>query len=135
MAGLTVLTDAGLEAIRAKGLDLDITPDAIGKLLARYHLFQQVVTVPGNIVEAGVYRGAGLFLWAGLLELFAPRSKRRVVGFDTFTGFPDNLSLAADRDSVRRIKWESQAFAPRTAPEVQETADVLGVASVWSFRH
>jgi hypothetical protein len=125
--GLMLATVAGLDAIRSKGLALDITPEAVGKLLARYHLFQQVLTVPGNIVEAGVYRGAGLFLWAGLLELFAPRSKRRIVGFDTFTGFPENLSLAADRDSVRRITGEPESFAQRTAADVQRAADLLGV--------
>jgi len=121
------LDTASRELLRAKGLDLDVPLDVVGKLLARCHLFQQVVTLPGEIVEAGVYRGAGMFLWANLLELLAPGSRRRVIGFDTFEGFPEDLSRDHDRASIERIARDSGAYVPRSATEVEATAERLGI--------
>ncbi len=74
-----------------------------------------------------MYRGAGLFLWANLLELLAPGSRRRVVGFDTFNGFPSGLSRAVDRVSTRRIMGDPDAFAPRSADEIRAAARRLGI--------
>lgn len=62
--------------------------DRLTKILSRYELFKQAVELPGDIVEAGVAKGAGLLYWAKLLQIFAPVSKRKVVGFDTFADFP-----------------------------------------------
>jgi len=59
-------------------------PDRLQKILARYELFKMASTVPGDIVECGVFKGSGVYLWAKLLCLFAPLSERRVVGFDFF---------------------------------------------------
>ena len=58
------------------------------RFLAHYELYRKVKSLPGNIVECGVYRGAGLFTWAKLLEIFhAGDRTRRVFGFDNFAGF------------------------------------------------
>ena len=39
------------------------------KFLAHYELFKQVVDLPGDIVELGVYRGTTLMNWANFLEI------------------------------------------------------------------
>lgn len=59
-------------------------PDRLQKILARYELFKQASEVPGDIVECGVFKGSGVYLWAKLLLLFSPLSERRIVGFDFF---------------------------------------------------
>src|SRR5262249_21725496 len=58
------------------------------RFLAHYELFRQVMHLPGDIVELGVYRGASLLSWANFLEIrnMGDRHKR-VVGFDNFAGF------------------------------------------------
>jgi hypothetical protein len=58
------------------------------RFLAHYELYQQVVNLPGDIVELGVYRGASLMAWANFLEIrnMGDRHKK-VVGFDNFQGF------------------------------------------------
>jgi hypothetical protein len=61
----------------------------IRKLLIRYRLFEQSLDIPGDIVECGVFRGAGLMYWAKLLEIFCPNSTKRVIGFDAFRPFLD----------------------------------------------
>lgn len=70
-----------------------ISPDVsrIRKLLARNDLFQRALSVPGDIFECGVFKGAGLFYWLKLLDIFAPSGLKRVVGFDSFDKFADGF--------------------------------------------
>ena len=57
--------------------------------LVRYEIFKRVLTIQGSIAECGVLRGGGLMAWAQLSAIFEPANhQRRVVGFDTFSGFP-----------------------------------------------
>ena len=57
------------------------------KLLVRYDFFRMVIDRPGDIVECGVFKGAGLLTWLKFMQIHAPGSARRVVGFDTFDSF------------------------------------------------
>lgn len=62
----------------------------IARFLAHYEIFKKIVDVPGVIVDLGVFRGASTFTWAKLCEIFCPTDIRKtVIGFDTFTGFPE----------------------------------------------
>ena len=62
---------------------------SLARFVIRYELFKKMMHVQGSIVECGVYRGAGLFAFAQLCALFEPLNhRRRVIGFDTFSGFP-----------------------------------------------
>ncbi len=57
--------------------------------LVRYEIFKRVLQVQGSIIECGVLRGGGLMAWAQFSAIFEPTNhQRRVVGFDTFSGFP-----------------------------------------------
>ena len=78
--------------------------DRFTKLLARYELFRLIADKPGDIVEGGVLKGVGLLYWAKLIEIFNPRSRRKVVGFDTFEGYPSNSSKTHDRKTARNFK-------------------------------
>jgi hypothetical protein len=60
----------------------------LARFLAHYEIFKKVVGLPGVIIDLGVYRGASTFTWAKLCEIFCPTDvRKRVYGFDTFTGF------------------------------------------------
>jgi hypothetical protein len=70
---------------------------ALATFLARKELFDKIINVHGHIVECGVFRGAGLFSWANLSSIYEPYNHtRRIIGFDTFEGFPgiDDLDKA-----------------------------------------
>lgn len=68
----------------------------LARFLARYELFRRVLDVQGSIVECGVLFGGGLLSFAKLSTILEPYNfQRRIIGFDTFTGFP-NID-AADR--------------------------------------
>jgi hypothetical protein len=58
--------------------------------LVRYEIFKRALNIQGSIIECGVLRGAGLMAWAQFSAIFEPTNhQRRVVGFDTFSGFPE----------------------------------------------
>jgi hypothetical protein len=62
---------------------------SLARFLCRHELFRQVLDVNGAIVECGVFNGAGLFTWAQLSTIYEPVNyNRKVIGFDTFAGFP-----------------------------------------------
>jgi hypothetical protein len=62
---------------------------AIAKFLARYHIFNEILHINGSIVECGVLHGGGLLTFAKLSSILEPTNHtRKVVGFDTFSGFP-----------------------------------------------
>ena len=57
--------------------------------LAKNEIFNQILDVHGHIVECGVFMGGGLLTWAQLSAIYEPYNHtRRILGFDTFTGFP-----------------------------------------------
>ena len=61
----------------------------LSRFLAKCDLFQRVLHVHGHIIECGVHLGGGLMTWAQLSAIFEPVNFiRRIVGFDTFAGFP-----------------------------------------------
>src|SRR3954470_20669075 len=69
----------------------------ISIFLYKAQLFQRILNVQGSILEFGVYMGAGLFTWAHLSSIFEPVNyQRKIVGFDTFEGFPE----VADADRI-----------------------------------
>ena len=63
---------------------------ALTKFIARFEIFRKQLEVNGSIVEIGVHRGASLMTWAHLSSILEPVNyTRKVIGFDTFEGFPE----------------------------------------------
>lgn len=60
---------------------------SIARFLAKSAIFEQILEVHGNIVEAGVFTGGGLFTWAQLSSILEPTNhNRKIIGFDSFEG-------------------------------------------------
>lgn len=65
------------------------TRQSIAKFLTKYEIFKKIVNVNGSIVEGGVLHGAGTLAWAKLSSILEPTNHtRKIIGFDTFKGFP-----------------------------------------------
>src|SRR5262245_46353993 len=61
----------------------------LARFLARYEIFRHIKDVQGSIVECGVLFGGGLMSFAKLSTILEPYNfQRRIIGFDSFTGFP-----------------------------------------------
>jgi hypothetical protein len=62
---------------------------SLARTLVHIDLFKRTLEIPGSIVECGVFRGTSALLFAKLLDIFMPHDlSKRVIGFDTFEGFP-----------------------------------------------
>jgi Macrocin-O-methyltransferase (TylF) len=61
----------------------------LARFMARYEIFKLIKDVQGSVVECGVLFGGGLMSFAKLSAILEPYNfQRRIIGFDTFTGFP-----------------------------------------------
>lgn len=70
-----------------------VSRQSISIFLAKNEIFQKIINVHGNIVECGVFMGGGLFNWAQLSSIYEPvNHNRKVIGFDSFDGFPSLAS-------------------------------------------
>jgi hypothetical protein len=76
---------------------------SLSRFVVRYEIFKRIAGVQGSIVECGVHNAAGLFTFANLSVLLEPfNHRRRVIGFDTFAGFP-SVSERDDGSAHARI--------------------------------
>ena len=70
-------------------LGLFLESKNLARILFMDHLFRQIVDVPGAILEFGTRWGQNLALLSALRGIYDPFNRhRKIVGFDTFTGFP-----------------------------------------------
>lgn len=89
-------------------------------LLSMDVLYRMLPEVPGVIMEFGVLHGRHLATLTALRSVYEPyNSLRRIIGFDTFTGFPDVAEV--DRVSTSAV---SGRFAVPT-DEVDHLREVL----------
>lgn len=54
------------------------------KLLARADLVRQIASVPGDIVDAGTFKGISTIQMAHFLKIYQPHGNAKVISFDTF---------------------------------------------------
>ena len=77
-------------AIKLDNFERYVRRQQLSRFLVRYELFKTILGIKGSIVECGVHNGGGLFAWAKLSASLEPVGlHRRVIGFDTFEGFPE----------------------------------------------
>ncbi len=94
----------------------------IARFLAKYELFQQVLPVNGSIVECGVYAGGGLAAWLHFSAILEPYNHtRRIIGFDTFEGFPG----VHDNDCAKGTSQHLRVGALKTSENIQEEIETL----------
>jgi hypothetical protein len=66
-----------------------VSRQSMAKFLTKYEIFKKILHVNGSIVECGVLHGAGTLAWAKLSSILEPvNHPRKIIGFDTFEGFP-----------------------------------------------
>lgn len=89
----------------------------IARFLAKYELFKLCLYSNGSIVECGVFAGGGLFGWLHFSAILEPYNHtRRIVGFDTFSGFPSVHS----KDMTTGRSEHTYRGAFKTSPAIIE---------------
>jgi hypothetical protein len=70
-------------------LGMFLAPQTLGRVLFMDHLYRQILPIQGIVVEFGCRWGQNLSLLTSLRGLYEPFNRlRKIVGFDTFEGFP-----------------------------------------------
>src|SRR4051794_20718204 len=120
--------DAGRVAFDSSDIDLLDKLEAfprfsskrsLARFLCRQELFRKVLHVNGAIVECGVFNGAGLFTWAQLANIYEPVNyNRKVIGFDTFDGFPGVSEEDGGEWSVGDLRGEGRAELERSVAKL-----------------
>ncbi len=115
---------AGSMADRLDAFAKFASRQSIAKFLARYEIYKKVLGVHGSVVECGVMHGGGLFTWAKLSAILEPANHtRRIIGFDTFEGFPS----VHDKDRTGHESSHSRVSGLTGSPleDVQRAVDLF----------
>ncbi|WP_299290906.1 TylF/MycF/NovP-related O-methyltransferase [Nitrosopumilus sp.] len=97
---------------------------AMAKFLARYEIFKKMMHVNGSIIECGVLHGGGLFTWAKLSSILEPTNHvRKIIGFDTFEGFPSIDSK--DKKTGDSSHFKKGALTGSTLKEISQATKLF----------
>ena len=74
-------------------LGLYMRSSYLASLLFLDEMYRKILNVPGVVMEMGVWWGANLTTLQSLRGVYEPYNyTRKVIGFDTFEGYPDTMS-------------------------------------------
>lgn len=69
------------------------------KMMKKSELYLKVKDLPGDILEFGVFKGAGMALFLNLKMMYEPNSLMKVIGFDFF----NSVKLTNTLDGLNKI--------------------------------
>lgn len=70
-------------------LGLFLNSKTLSRILCMDYLYRKIIDVQGIVIEFGTWWGQNLSLFAALRGIYEPFNRhRKIVGFDTFKGFP-----------------------------------------------
>ena len=86
------------------GFYLTCETGRIGKFLNHLEIYKKIIDLPGDILEFGIYKGTSLVRLISFRDLLESNNSRKVIGFDAFGKFPDDLTLNSDRKFVSQFE-------------------------------
>ena len=97
----------------------------LARILFMDDLYRRIVDVPGVILELGVRWGQNLALFSALRTIYEPfNHNRKVIGFDTFAGFPSPHAKDGTDDIMREGSSASRKATPTTWTPSSTTTSV-----------
>lgn len=94
----------------------------ISRFLVKHELFKLSLSANGSLVECGVFSGGGLFSWLHFSSIYDPYNHtRKVIGFDTFNGFPS----IHDKDATKDKSHHTKVGAFKTSSSMQDELEEL----------
>lgn len=83
-------------------LGLYMRSSALAKILFINELYELIANIPGVIMEFGTWWGQNLILFEHLRAIYEPfNPARRVIGFDTFKGYPGIGGKDVKSDTIK----------------------------------
>jgi hypothetical protein len=97
----------------------------IAYFLSKYEIFKQIVNVNGSIVECGVFVGGGIMTWLHCSSIFEPYNHtRKIIGFDTFSGFPEIGDSDSDTGSSEHLHVGGLSVPVSTKMELKNLVSI-----------
>lgn len=112
-------------------LGLFLTRASMARMLFMHSLYQKIIHVHGVVMEFGVRWGQNHALFLTFRNIYEPQNiSRRVIGFDTFEGFPSGTPEDADVDVTiageQLAKSHSEYYQDQSvSPEYEHYLDQL----------
>ena len=78
----------------------------ISKLIYHYEIYKKIISLPGDVVECGVFKGISLTRFLTFREILENNNSRKIYGFDVFGKFPKPKNQG-DKSFLKR--WEKNA--------------------------
>ena len=66
------------------GFYLTCEKSRIGKFLNHLEIYKQIIDLPGDVLEFGVYKGASISRLLAFRDLLENEFSRKIIGFDIF---------------------------------------------------
>lgn len=82
-------------------LSLYLRSGVFARLLFLDELYRKIVTVPGDVVEFGTWWGQSLVTFLNLRAVHEPYAARKVIGFDTFSGYAQPGSQDRPSETIK----------------------------------
>jgi hypothetical protein len=84
-------------------LGLFLNSKSLSRILFMNHIYKQIIDVQGIVMEFGTRWGQNLSLFSALRGIYEPFNRhRKIVGFDTFTGFPSVVDNDGDSKMMQK---------------------------------
>lgn len=100
--------------------------NVFNKLVSKLEFYNMTRHLHGDIVECGVFKGSGLMAWLKILDLYEPRSIKKVMGFDFFNPeFVDDLEKDIDRETMQQVFSRDPKLNPNDVSLEGITAKIL----------
>ena len=96
-----------------------VPKNSLMQFISRYEIYKLIENIPGDIIELGVCGGSGLFSFIQSVFINEPQYQwRKIIGFDTFEGFP-NVTKEDNVNDVPHLK-KNNAFSQDSYEEILE---------------
>lgn len=106
---------------RLRNLGLYMKRQDLSRVLFMNDVYRHIVDVPGVVMEFGVRWGQNLSLFSSLRGIYEPfHHNRKIIGFDTFAGFPTVHANDGDHEAVTTGNYATTEDYDKHLAEVME---------------
>lgn len=110
------------------GFYLTSKMERMSNILSHYELYKKIVSLPGDVVELGVFRGGGVIQFATFRELLENEKSRKIIGFDVFDVFPEACNEADQKFREDWVKTTNNEFL--TKEELEKSLHYKEIGNV-----
>ena len=74
----------------------------LARFMVQQGIFKRQLDIKGSVIECGVHNGGGVMAWAKISSILEPYNyHRKIIGFDTFEGFPTVTEIDKENAEVK----------------------------------